>query len=384
VNFPIQIRNKGDFDFWRRFLPFPSNLLSLFHSAGMLKVACPQGLLNDNTQVLGRSPLQLFFRKRRSRVLENASNRWSTHAGRLSRNGSNRVNDYNNSIRSENVSQTQAIGQIPLSQLSEHDEAMDRGTPGKRIERIELHTKTDCKIHTSLCDFSIPTDSLSLKSRDSHKQNFSKSKLKAFSLIEIVAVLAIIMILIGLLIPISGYVQRMSVESRIKIEINGMEAALEAYKADYGAYPPIGFSAALNDIKDGDEKNRFLQNAPGSWPAASANYSTHKLDWGKSSAWIIHNEYLYAALGNASNAQGKVYYQFNPANLRPSPTLTPGRFIVVDPLGNPYGYYPSGSDILANRPAANASTFDLFSCGIDNKSSYPFLSNTNDDIGNWR
>src|SRR5213078_3464989 len=59
----------------------------------------------------------------------------------------------------------------------------------------------------------------------------------AFTLIELLVVIAIIIILAGLILTTSGYVQRKGARARAETEIAAMSSALESYKADNGIYP---------------------------------------------------------------------------------------------------------------------------------------------------
>src|SRR5437763_14282588 len=59
----------------------------------------------------------------------------------------------------------------------------------------------------------------------------------AFTLIELIVVIAIIVILAGLILSTVGYVQKKGARSRAETEIAAMSAACESYKADNGVYP---------------------------------------------------------------------------------------------------------------------------------------------------
>ena len=65
----------------------------------------------------------------------------------------------------------------------------------------------------------------------------SSRQRSAFTIIELLIVMAIIIVLAGLIIATSGYVQEKSKRSRTEAEIAAMSAALESYKADNGIYP---------------------------------------------------------------------------------------------------------------------------------------------------
>src|SRR3989442_11216801 len=59
----------------------------------------------------------------------------------------------------------------------------------------------------------------------------------AFSLIELLVVIGVIIILAGLILSTVSYVQKKGARSRAETEIAAMSAACESYKADNGIYP---------------------------------------------------------------------------------------------------------------------------------------------------
>src|ERR1700716_839241 len=59
----------------------------------------------------------------------------------------------------------------------------------------------------------------------------------AFTILELLVVISIIIVLAGLILATSGYVQKKAARSRAEAEIAAMSAALESYKADNGIYP---------------------------------------------------------------------------------------------------------------------------------------------------
>ena len=62
-------------------------------------------------------------------------------------------------------------------------------------------------------------------------------QLKAFTLLELLVVITIIIALAGLILATVGYVQKKGARSRAEAEMAGMSAASESYKADNGIYP---------------------------------------------------------------------------------------------------------------------------------------------------
>src|SRR5881628_4188885 len=59
----------------------------------------------------------------------------------------------------------------------------------------------------------------------------------AFTLIELVVVLGVILILTGLVLSTVGYARKKGARARAETEIAALSAACENYKADNGVYP---------------------------------------------------------------------------------------------------------------------------------------------------
>ena len=58
----------------------------------------------------------------------------------------------------------------------------------------------------------------------------------AFTLIELIVVITVIIILTGLVLSTVGYAQKKGARARAETEIAAMSAACESYKADNGIY----------------------------------------------------------------------------------------------------------------------------------------------------
>src|SRR5512133_2076864 len=68
----------------------------------------------------------------------------------------------------------------------------------------------------------------------------------AFTLIELVLVVGIIIVLSGLVLSTVGYARKKGARARAETEIAAMSAACENYKADNGVYPANSDTNALN------------------------------------------------------------------------------------------------------------------------------------------
>src|SRR6478672_2994940 len=64
----------------------------------------------------------------------------------------------------------------------------------------------------------------------------------AFTLIELMAVITIIVILAGLVIGGLGYVTERQARAKAQVQIQLLSKALEEYKLDMGTYPPTANS----------------------------------------------------------------------------------------------------------------------------------------------
>ena len=162
----------------------------------------------------------------------------------------------------------------------------------------------------------------------------------AFTLIELIVVIAVIVILAGLVLSTVGYVQKKAARSRAETEIAALSAACESYKADNGVYPRNTDTDGLNARTSGNPSTSQYQSA---------------------------SLYLYNALFGATNgsrtpnAGAKSYFAFKPNMLSPADQTQNVQFI-RDPFGNSYGY----STIQAatgNTSAGYNPTFDLWSTG---------------------
>jgi type II secretion system protein G len=163
----------------------------------------------------------------------------------------------------------------------------------------------------------------------------------AFTLIEVLVVIAIIIVLAGLVLSTVGYVQKKGERSRAETEIAAMSAACESYKADNGIYPR---ESASTDVLNAQNSGN------------PTNYQTASL-------------YLYKQLSGDSNANlqppagAKTYFSFKPQMLDgtrdANGNLTSVTYI-RDPFRNSYGYSTIQAATGISTDGYNP-TFDLWS-----------------------
>lgn len=190
----------------------------------------------------------------------------------------------------------------------------------------------------------------------------------AFTLIEMITVIAIIAILSGLVLSIAGSVQQKGYRAKAEADIKTMSAGCEAYKTDNGGYP--------QDIPTSDGGASVTSDLD---PKTSTNPTVTQ--------YASASLFLYKQLSGDDNANGKIdgtetgrkYCTdfFKPSRFNSSYKTTNIVTYIMDPFGYSYGYSTAGlkgeqdfrvsleKSKNATRPAsANKGynpTFDLWS-----------------------
>jgi prepilin-type N-terminal cleavage/methylation domain-containing protein len=195
-----------------------------------------------------------------------------------------------------------------------------------------------------------------------------------FTLIEILSVMVIMLVLMGLIIGAFQYGTRKAMEARIRTEILALENALESYKAKYGGYPPLDPAVMSGDATVGE-----------GFPATSFGAGSPYVKTGSTGAqeWL-NSQYIFRALGT-NNPDGPMYHFSDKQTMTFSKIAcsnAPGYpakqkvTIIVDPMGQPYGYDPAS-------PVMNPTSFDLWSVGSTMVHSSRTSSKGETMIGNW-
>jgi prepilin-type N-terminal cleavage/methylation domain-containing protein len=150
------------------------------------------------------------------------------------------------------------------------------------------------------------------------KLNHKISKSPSFTLIELMAVVAIIGILAGLVLGGAGAVRSRAARGQAKAEIAAIEAGLARYQMDFGAYP-----TAINISTNG---GAYALNPTASQYIGSGN------------AGQILFTNLWGATNYSDTTAGRKQY----LNVKPSMVNTSGVNYFIDPWGYAYGYYWDG------------------------------------------
>ena len=213
----------------------------------------------------------------------------------------------------------------------------------------------------------------------------------AFTLVELLAVVAIIAILAGLVLGGSVYAKRKAMVSTTKAQLVTLENAIEAYKNDFGMYPTSSLSRPStigdrhNDAGNGgawfgsDSMNPF-DNI--NFPQWTSSFITQTI----TNYFLVQNNWLlYQQLvGTGKGTNG--YYTIKPnqviSSIQNQYVASP-IVLLADPYGTPWGYYYCMIS-PANTAQVNQATFDLWSYGQD-KASFGNASDPSklDDITNF-
>jgi prepilin-type N-terminal cleavage/methylation domain-containing protein len=176
-----------------------------------------------------------------------------------------------------------------------------------------------------------------------------RSITSAFTLIEMLTVMAVIAILASLIVAVYGFAQKKAALSRAQGEISAMGAACENYKGDFAGYPRHIAPSGKKDDSDTDDLDPRTDGDPND----KGKDGKGKTKYAKSSL------YLYKCLsGDAKpgtdatrpanpddepdgKPETKGYCEFKPDQLDKNKEGTI-KFI-VDPFGNSYGYSTAGA-----------------------------------------
>jgi type II secretory pathway pseudopilin PulG len=163
---------------------------------------------------------------------------------------------------------------------------------------------------------------------------------RAFTVIEFVVALTVVILLSSLILAAAGYIQTKGKRSQAEVEIAAITAALENYRVDNGTYPSNLDTAALNPA----------MMDPNAYRSASV--------------------FLYSQLTGDDDANPLTSAPFGSRNyfntgLRPNmlaPNPPGPNTYLQDPFGHSYGYSTAKAENPNGSVGINP-TFDLWSTG---------------------
>ena len=203
----------------------------------------------------------------------------------------------------------------------------------------------------------------------------------AFTLIELLAVVMVILLLAGIMLGVTSYVQKSVAISTTKAQLASIGAALEMYKADWGYYPPTGPARiSTSGIKE-SSNNATLYFALSA--GNSLSYSN-----------CASTNCIYTIVRQGR----KAYLRFPAAQIQTNSTT--GLPNIYDPWGAPFNYYCSPRTdyaVLNNFPdpitgtntgysvggQVNGLTYDLFSYGPDRLTYVRGSAHANGSFSGW-
>ena len=159
----------------------------------------------------------------------------------------------------------------------------------------------------------------------------------AFSAIELLVTMSIILILAGLILATGQYAQIAAKRSRAGAEMVGLSTALENYKTDNGVYPIDTVNATTNSL----DPRTMLNPTAVQYTAASL---------------FLYKQLSGDPVGNRTPTE-KSYFTFRPGMLLPE-NQSDGVTAIVDPFGYSYGYSTAGQ---TDPTRGYNPTFDLWS-----------------------
>ncbi len=189
----------------------------------------------------------------------------------------------------------------------------------------------------------------------------------AFTIMELLLVITIIIVLAGLILGTVGYAQSKAARSRASAEIAALSAAIENYKADNGAYPTATPTNNLDARTMGNPTDvKYTDASLVLYRALSGDRDINGRVDVSDESFDIDGTSLPTSLTELP----KAYFTFKPQMLS---TQKDGSgnvskiFFIKDPFGNSYGYSTAYQGDLAagtNPPQKGYNpTFDLWSTG---------------------
>ena len=124
------------------------------------------------------------------------------------------------------------------------------------------------------------------------------SKKAAFTIVELLVVMSIIMILMGILLPAFNRAKRYARKVRQTAQFKGIDVGLELYRSEFESYPP----------SDGEDAGNTYNNYPGAMKLAEAMLGQDLLGFHPSSLFNKEGE----------NASADLYFRCTPPQKPPS------------------------------------------------------------------
>jgi prepilin-type N-terminal cleavage/methylation domain-containing protein len=165
------------------------------------------------------------------------------------------------------------------------------------------------------------------------KNNFSNSRARraAFTLVEMLVVIAIIGILAAMLLPVLNSVKNSAKKMKAKTEMSQLVTAITAYDADYSRFPVSPQAQAAANAAGGD----FTYGGTFIGGVVTNGYSIYEANNAEVIAILTDNTQFAVNANHVKNPKQVKYLNATPAPDNVSPGIgTDG--VYRDPWGNPY------------------------------------------------
>ncbi len=195
----------------------------------------------------------------------------------------------------------------------------------------------------------------------------------AFTLIELLSVMVIILILAGITVPIVSSARTSAKKGVTSAQISQLELALKQFESDFGVFPPDSYTMAdtlisLGGINiprddDVDTGTRCLVFFLGS------TFTFNSADFNG-----VYGPYIEFKKSQLDEVTGVNFTDTDTGITIAGVNGTDTVFRLQDPFGSDYIYDSSS-------PSNNTASFDIYSFGADTIDDAG--TNTSDDITNW-
>lgn len=141
-----------------------------------------------------------------------------------------------------------------------------------------------------------------------------KQRRTAFTLVELLTVMAIIVILIGILTPALSEARNRAIKTAVRAQINAMSVGLESFRNDQGEYIPSNAVQFANDTMNPDPEMLLWEVGSSAQPLQGANLLVDAL---------VGRDFLgYDPRVQRLGATGAAYDRWNPMNDRRQPYIS--------------------------------------------------------------
>ncbi len=184
------------------------------------------------------------------------------------------------------------------------------------------------------------------------KSLYLNKRRSGFTLVELLAVIAIIAILGGISMGSFQFFQKKATKDKTIVQLKLLSNAIQDYKADWGVVP----TKPASDLKP--------SNAPANVAPWNLDSSTGNGDPSKCTIGLVQ---ALHPLVTATSSKSKIYLsELNPNGASGGFTLTTvgSNRLIADPYGRNY-YYRSDRLVTQVNP-----DFDLWSAGVDGQSNF--------------